>query len=508
MKGWICVVGVLGAGALLVMTTSRQAEAGSLTMVGKVDGRVEKGSARLAFNFYDSKGDQVYRAVTEARIVDGVYTAVLPTGVLESGATYAVVVTPPSKAAPAKQPVATPLVMLQGATPGIQQVGHANISGTLIVGDGVQASSTTVAPAVAGDSLAPDGLAARFTATNGYGIGQTAEGGWVGVYAKSGSGAGLTPTFPGDSAIVANGSYNGVAAKVDSAYGGAALAGCNFGNSPTFSLFIGSAVSGVSSSDSGRGICGSSDANHWGVVGERQWGSTGMRHYGTSTINYGRLGGDYDGVSGEAQISNGNGLIGVANVGGSAYGVWGISSSGYAGYFSGTTYVSGNFYASGKFFRIDHPLDPENKYLIHSCAESNEMLNLYRGTVACNAKGEASVELPSYFSALNEDPSYQLTCIGGYAPVYIASESEGRFRIAGGKPGMRVSWTVYGRRHDPYAEAHPMVVEQKKEGDEAGKLLTPREYGYPKEQGLTYEKEQQQASIERPTSPNIVTRTK
>ena len=30
-----------------------------------------------------------------------------------------------------------------------------------------------------------------------------------------------------------------------------------------------------------------------------------------------------------------------------------------------------------KAFRIDHPLDPENKYLLHYCAEGPEPLNVY-----------------------------------------------------------------------------------------------------------------------------------
>ena len=30
--------------------------------------------------------------------------------------------------------------------------------------------------------------------------------------------------------------------------------------------------------------------------------------------------------------------------------------------------------------------------------------------------------LPSYYESINTDPQYQLTCVGGFAPVFIESE--------------------------------------------------------------------------------------
>jgi hypothetical protein len=46
-------------------------------------------------------------------------------------------------------------------------------------------------------------------------------------------------------------------------------------------------------------------------------------------------------VFGFSPVSGGNGVVGQANVGTNAYGVWGISSTGYAGYFSGRVNVNG-----------------------------------------------------------------------------------------------------------------------------------------------------------------------
>ena len=71
---------------------------------------------------------------------------------------------------------------------------------------------------------------------------------------------------------------------------------------------------------------------------------------------------------------------------------------------------------------IDHPLDPENKYLNHSFVESPDMKNIYDGVVTLDNNGEAVVTLPDWFDALNKDFRYQLTCIGGFASVYIAEK--------------------------------------------------------------------------------------
>ncbi|MCM3904552.1 MAG: hypothetical protein ND866_22875 [Pyrinomonadaceae bacterium] len=74
------------------------------------------------------------------------------------------------------------------------------------------------------------------------------------------------------------------------------------------------------------------------------------------------------------------------------------------------------------FVRIDHPLSPAEKYLSHNSLESDEMANLYSGNVTLDDSGRALVILPSWFQALNKDFRYQLTCVGGYSPVYIAKE--------------------------------------------------------------------------------------
>ena len=140
----------------------------------------------------------------------------------------------------------------------------------------------------------------------------------------------------------------------------------------------------------------------------------------------------------------------------------------------GSLVVTGTVSKGGGSFKIDHPLDPENKTLSHSFVESPDMMNIYNGNAVLDRRGEAVVTLPDYFQALNRDFRYQLTCIGGFAPVYIAREIRGNsFKIAGGKPGMKVSWQVTGVRQDAYANAHRIPVEQDKPAPERGTYLHP-----------------------------------
>jgi len=49
------------------------------------------------------------------------------------------------------------------------------------------------------------------------------------------------------------------------------------------------------------------------------------------------------------------------------------SAIGFAGRFVGDVEVTGSLSKGGGSFKIDHPLDPENKYLYHSFVESPDM---------------------------------------------------------------------------------------------------------------------------------------
>jgi hypothetical protein len=123
------------------------------------------------------------------------------------------------------------------------------------------------------------------------------------------------------------------------------------------------------------------------------------------------------------------------------------------------------------------------------------MMNVYNGNVTLDADGQAWVELPEWFEALNKDFRYQLTCIGDFAPVYVAQEiKDNRFQVAGGTPGLKVSWQVTGIRHDPYAEAHPIPVEEDKPAEERGTYLHPVEHGQPETSGVDYQQNRNMSS--------------
>ena len=176
---------------------------------------------------------------------------------------------------------------------------------------------------------------------------------------------------------------------------------------------------------------------------------------------------------------------GVKGIGG-WIGVYGeTDSNGWYG-----VYSNGDFGASGtKSFMIDHPLDPENKYLKHFSIESNEVLNVYRGNAVLDANGEANIQLPNYFHAVNKNFSYMLTPVGQPAPdIYVSKEidTNGTFTIAGGHAGQKISWYVYAERNDPYLQQHPekRQVEVPKRNKDRGKYLMPDLYNQPKNKAL------------------------
>jgi len=225
----------------------------------------------------------------------------------------------------------------------------------------------------------------------------------------------------------------------------------------------------------GIGVYGSQNGSGWGVYGTATTGRGVYGNSGSGTGVYGLAGGGATGVYGESSIS-GTGIHGK---------VTSPDEFGQAGVFEGNVQVIGTLSKSSGSFKIDHPLDPANKYLLHSFVESPDMINLYNGNVVLEANGEAVVELPDWFEALNKDFRYQLTCLGGFAPVYIADEIENnRFKIAGGKPGLKVSWQVTGIRHDPYAEKNRIPVEKEKRAFERGRYLHPEVYGQPPEKSI------------------------
>ena len=254
---------------------------------------------------------------------------------------------------------------------------------------------------------------------------------------------------------------------------------------------------------------GDDDGVGYGVSGKS---SSGNGVYGVCDDGCGVYGLSSSGNAVYAVSSSGYGVVGIGdNLGG----LYGQSSSGYAAILNGKVKITGNLEKAGGSFRIDHPLDPANKYLCHSFVESPDMKNVYDGVVVLDDKGEAEIKLPDWFGILNKDFRYQLTAIGSPGPnLYIAEEildtitttkhdgshrdndgyddssdndndkknnNGSRFKIAGGISAMKVSWQVTGIRKDPWANTHRVQVVENKLDKERGYYIHPDLYGQPTE---------------------------
>ncbi|MFZ0814751.1 MAG: hypothetical protein WAM78_04490 [Candidatus Sulfotelmatobacter sp.] len=193
----------------------------------------------------------------------------------------------------------------------------------------------------------------------------------------------------------------------------------------------------------------------------------------------------------EVQTSGGTGIdafdggdYGIGIIGGNyswgGYGIYGFGLSGYAwaGWFQGDLNVTGNLEYSAGQAKIDDPLDPANKYLYHSSVQSPDMKDMYDGTVTTDAAGDATIQLPGWFQALNRDFRYQLTPIEQFAQAIVATEVEtNQFTIKTDKPYVKVSWQVTGTRQDAWANAHRIPVEIDKPEDERGYYMHPELFG-------------------------------
>ncbi|HYW69339.1 MAG TPA: hypothetical protein VE960_07005 [bacterium] len=240
------------------------------------------------------------------------------------------------------------------------------------------------------------------------------------------------------------------------------------------------------------GVTGQSvPTDYYGIGGEFTGGFVGVNGQVSPAGGYSYYGG-YFSVTGGSGTNTG--AYAYTSGPGTNYSLYGYNSGGgdYAGYFYGNVYASGTMTSGSARTRIDHPLDPTNMYLNHNAVESQEMKTIYDGTVVLSADGSAWVEMPEWFDALNSELRYQLTCVGGHAPVYVAEEvRDNRFRIAGGTAGLKVCWQVTGVRKDAFAAAHSAPVEEMKPADERGFYVHPMARGLGEEMSPDYRRHEE-----------------
>jgi hypothetical protein len=344
---------------------------------------------------------------------------------------------------------------------------HSGVNGKAIVG---QATATTGSngQAVAGQADGQNGIGV-------YGLATSATGTPIGVAGTS--------QAPAGNAVYGQmlaGSYgNGVAVRADG--------GVNHGLVASTAYEGANAVKATNSAVNGTAIRGEATAP--AAVGIAMAVQGEITGYGYAVYGHaGAASGPTFGVYGTVDSDTGVGASGIATSGsGANIGVYGetVSPTGHGVYSYGNAHVEGNLDVVGtisagtKDFRIDHPHDPANKFLSHSCVESDARRTVYDGAVTLDGRGEATVNLPSWFDALNGQTRIQLTPIGPTERiVYVKSEvSNNRFAVAGGAPGQKIYWQVTGIRHDAYAKAHPLAVEAAKTGTEKGRYLHPEVYG-------------------------------
>lgn len=470
-------------------------------------------------------------------------------------------------------------VELQPATPGVTQVGNANVSGRILAGSIQAESSNPTAQAIVGNATSTTGatfggffrsdsplgraLYGRASATSGttHGVwgqsdspggrgvtgvapattgnatgvwGQTASTTGRGVYGYTTSATGVNYGVMGQSSsssgfgvysqgnMHATGTISGNGSGVTQV--NAALLGgfspsaylksipnpLSLSGNSAGSIILGENTSTANGSAAVLGWSTALSGFTYGVSG-RNYSTEGMAVFGWSSATSGPTLGGYfqtdspggrgvfgqatgstggtNGVRGQSTSTEGRGVLGWASAGsGSTYGVRGQSDSpaGYGVYSVGNTGASGT-----KSFRIDHPFDPENKYLLHYAAESPMPQNFYVGNVVTDAQGYAWVTLPDYFSEINRNFKYQLTVVGkSFAQGVVWEEvKDNRFQIRTNAPNIKVSWRVDADRNDLFVRNRPPNDVVEKKGAERGTYQHPEFYGFGPERGMEHDGE-------------------
>jgi len=340
---------------------------------------------------------------------------------------------------------------------------------------------------IASNTAATTAISGTTSASGGTGIfanGGT-SGGSNGLVAQGATGVAAYTTVPGSIAVYGNAGSSAGSTGVSATGGTGVAAYATVAGGTAVYADAGSTTgsNGVISYGA-TGMAGYATVNgSIGVYGNAGSSSQSTGVYGTAETGVYGLGST--GVYAYSQDGSGDGLVAYNSSSGDGMLVG--SSSGWAAWFNGNVDVDGNLSKAGGSFKIDHPLDPSNKYLYHSFVESPDMMNIYNGNITTDASGNAVVTMPDWFESLNRDFRYQLTVMGQFAQAIVASEiANGKFAIKTDKPNVKVSWMVTGVRQDAWANAHRIPVEQDKPEVERGSYLHPELFGAPAEKGVLW----------------------
>jgi hypothetical protein len=223
-----------------------------------------------------------------------------------------------------------------------------------------------------------------------------------------------------------------------------------------------SGVAGFGGGNSGTGV--------FGLGGEPL--GQGLRGIGANGPNtapsgpvgvYGQAGGTADGVQGigggSSQAAgvhgisnniNGNGIIGDANNGGSAFAVWGRSRSGYAGFFDGKVQINGDLHVTGAKSAVVPFPDGSHRRL--HCVESPESWFEDFG-VGQLVNGQAQVHLDPHFASVIHADAYHvfLTEYEDNNALFVTTRTSTGFGVrakASMTAGGAFSYRVVAKRKD------------------------------------------------------------
>ncbi len=432
--GWTTMGAALGVVLTASLLSKASAQGGTMSLFGEAPKGAKTG-VLWNFKFTDRKsGASVAERKGAITVQNGRYVTDVDSKGLDPNRVYALSVT--DETGEELAPVS--FVTLQGSTPGVAESGNINVTGTVIagkiqVGNGaswpylINANTTTTTGGVFGSS-----------AVNGVrGITTDVTGGYAGGSFKANNSASY-------------GIYSLNSATIGTAYAGYFRTASN----------TGTAISGVADS-----------ADSFGA-------RIGVQGFATARFIFNDLSAGVRGIinneaPGAFQVYGVHGVVqGPVDGGGGGYGVFSTGDTGATGV---------------KQFLIDMPSDPENKFLRHYSAEGAEPLLIYSGSAILDANGTALVSLPTYWATINKDPRYQLTPIGAAMPnLHIATEiKNNQFRVGGGMPNKKVTWTVTATRNDPYVRAAGIQAIVEKPASLRGKFFHPSLYGQPDSKAYT-----------------------
>ena len=236
-------------------------------------------------------------------------------------------------------------------------------------------------------------------------------------------------------------------------------------------------VRGRCQSAVGDGVQGFGTGNFSGTAGFGADGSSGIGAFGQGGapngdgvrgVGRGQGGAGVRGISGEP---HGNGVVGEANNGTLAYGVWGKSTSGFAGNFDGRVRVNGDFEVHGAKAAVV-PLADGTIVRLYSLECPDSLFEDFGSSRL--VAGEAAVELDPEFAAVITDEPYHVF-VSEYEDnngLYVTRRTGTGFLVRAKTPGAsgEFSYRVVGRRSDVSARRFERVapVAEKPEAPQVG----------------------------------------